>query len=240
MDRIEAERQRQPEDVFHERRQELAAADEAGDLAARTVVAQLADGDLLHVRQDEQWQVKQVGGTRWLTVGRVGSEEAFLLYDATGEPPEETVSNVKETLAKIRRSVGDEGDAIRVVLVGDPDDEDYAAHRAAIEADPQMQLVGEVDTRGKSESDVYDQTRRVAEQGHAQAAVRVRTRRGRDDERDERRAGDRHHRGAGLFGSPLPGPPASGFNGLDPTGFQQALLPVRHCCSTCPDHTHSN
>ncbi len=133
------------------------------------------------VYQSPSWVEKQFGTTRWSTVGRVGSDEAFLLYNSTGqgqeaEEAEEAVAAVKRTLEKIEEGSSKRG----VVLIGDPNDPEYQTLNREFEA-AGVPVVGEVDEydrsqyppRRKSQDEKYRETDQVLRLTGAAAAVEV-------------------------------------------------------------------
>ena len=111
-------------------------------------VLQVGEGGMKVVYQSEKWIKKQVGTTRWYTVGRVGSDEAFLLYDATGQGQEaaDAVAAVRGTLEKIERGSSKRG----VVFIGDPTSREYQRLKKEFE-DAGVFVVGQVDIYDRSQ-----------------------------------------------------------------------------------------
>ncbi|MFH1924550.1 MAG: tetratricopeptide repeat protein [Planctomycetota bacterium] len=121
------------------------------------------------VYQSERWVEKRLGNTRFSTAGRKGSDEAFLIYDATGEDESTTLGAVKKTLDKIEKHVGKRG----VVLVGNPKDRAYKRLKAAVEADKDLEVAGEVDSRNKSEGEILDEIDEAMRATGAQIAIKA-------------------------------------------------------------------
>jgi Flp pilus assembly protein TadD len=100
-----------------------------------TVVAALGlrEDDLSTTWHSSGIVEKRFGKTRWSTIRDVGDEKAVLVYDAAEESPQETVKNVLDVVAKIRKLTGDGDTKVTVVLVGDPESAEYKALKKAFE-----------------------------------------------------------------------------------------------------------
>jgi len=156
--------------------------------------------DMHVVWESGGWVEKQVGGTRWYTVGRKGANEAFVRYDATGQHEGEAIAAVKKTLEEIEQSEGKRG----IVLIGNPKDPEYQRLKEAIENDDDLYVAGEVDVRGKSRDEIYDETDKLIRAAHEASKDTVvamevgplggkkkKTREGHDRVRSERQDGVR-------------------------------------------------
>lgn len=149
------------------------------DLFCRVLEA--TSDDLRVVYESDAWSQKQLEYTRWHTVAHKGTDEAFVLYDATGQRDHEAIEIVNSTLDQIQ--IEKYGDKRRVVLVGNPLNREYQRLKAAIQADEDLEVAAEVNTRNKSKTEIHKETDEALRRTGSVAGVRVR---GEETEEDDR------------------------------------------------------
>jgi len=144
LDRIEAERRRRatPENE----RTRIALRLHRGTIL---MALEAKEEDLRVVGETDNVVRRQVGLTRWSVVEWKDSDEAFLMYDATGENKEDAARTVNAMIDKL----GESG----VILVGNPDSVEYAQLKHAFES-AGVEIKGEVNTRGKSGKRILHET----------------------------------------------------------------------------------
>ncbi len=101
--------------------------------------------DLRIVEQTDRVVRRYVGHMRWSIVEYKTSEDAFLIYDATGEDTDEARENVLEMVEKLDES--------GVIMVGNPDSPAYKQLRDAFK-DAGVEINGEVSTKSKSKEEI--------------------------------------------------------------------------------------
>ncbi len=101
-----------------------------------TVVAALGlhRDDLTVGFLSEDFVKKQFGNTRWSTLRRINDQRAVLVYDATGEAPQEASDHILSVVGRIRELTGNGDKKVTVVLVGDPESLEYKHLKEALES----------------------------------------------------------------------------------------------------------
>ncbi len=99
------------------------------------------------IDQTDAWVVKEIGDSRWRTLGPKNDNKAILMYDATGQPPADTVKAVDALLDQI----DPKGEHHGIVLVGNPKDPEYQRLKKAFG----NRVIAEIDTRNKSRDQIH-------------------------------------------------------------------------------------